>query len=359
MSQRNTLRELFDYNDWANAKVLGLCAGLPDQQLDRTHAMGLETLRRTVHHLWAAERIWLDRWKSLPKPALAEMPAGMPVAELGRRFDETARERNAFLDQAGAARLREPLAFTDIKGNPHSFPLGDLALHVVNHGTHHRAQAINMLRRAGARLPPGLDYLFFRLERPTVQQDPATVARFRAMGFSVSDSCSDPPLFEPDRIRSYYAYSDWAFSLVLRAAEGLSDAQLDQPFEMGLGTLRKTLLHVRDAEEWWLQTWTQSSGPGFPRLPETTGLAELRALAAQTSEGRMRFLDRCSGDDLQRPVTARPNEATRVSVRIGESMLQLPGHGTHHRAQAANMIRQLGGTPPALDYLRKLRESAA
>ena len=34
--------------------------------------------------------------------------------------------------------------------------------------------------------------------------------------------------------------------------------------------------------------------------------------------------------------------AGTIHFRIGESMLQLASHGTHHRAQAINMLRQSG-----------------
>ena len=54
-----TLRELFIYNDWARDKVMELATELPDAPLDHAHEIGMATLRKTLHHLWAAERIWL------------------------------------------------------------------------------------------------------------------------------------------------------------------------------------------------------------------------------------------------------------------------------------------------------------
>jgi len=36
--------------------------------------------------------------------------------------------------------------------------------------------------------------------------------------------------------------------------------------------------------------------------------------------------------------------------RIAESVMQLPAHGTHHRAQALAMLRALGADAPTISY---------
>ncbi|NUQ49181.1 MAG: hypothetical protein HUU27_04585, partial [Phycisphaerae bacterium] len=61
--------------------------------------------------------------------------------------------------------------------------------------------------------------------------------------------------------------------------------------------------------------------------------------------------------ELQRPVNAATTPGRTLAVRMGESLLQLCGHGTHHRAQALNMLRHLGGRTPGLDLVTWLREA--
>jgi uncharacterized damage-inducible protein DinB len=39
-------------------------------------------------------------------------------------------------------------------------------------------------------------------------------------------------------------------------------------------------------------------------------------------------------------------------------MIQLCGHGTHHRAQLINMLRHSQCSPPACDYIVWVRETA-
>ena len=121
---------------------------------------------------------------------------------------------------------------------------------------------------------------------------------------------------------------------ILDSVEGLSDDRLDRPFEMGPGTLRKTLLHVRDAEQWWCDNWTRGPQSSFPNSPPDTSVADLRARFEQTVAARREFLAGVDDEALQRTTQARPGGATVLSVRLGESMLQLCCHGTHHRADA-------------------------
>jgi uncharacterized damage-inducible protein DinB len=47
-----------------------------------------------------------------------------------------------------------------MRGNPWRQPLGQLVLHVVNHGTHHRGQVSAFLRMMG-HVPPKLDLVTY------------------------------------------------------------------------------------------------------------------------------------------------------------------------------------------------------
>jgi uncharacterized damage-inducible protein DinB len=55
-------------------------------------------------------------------------------------------------DEAAQAEV----SYTDVRGAPWRQPLGQLVLHVVNHGTHHRGQVSGFLRTMG-HVPPKLD----------------------------------------------------------------------------------------------------------------------------------------------------------------------------------------------------------
>lgn len=345
-----TVREAFRHNDWANARLFDFAADCTDDELDRPFEMGPGSLRRTLFHLWEAERIWLDRWTNQAPATFGTQDAALPLAEIRQRLEATAAARERFCDDLPPDGGARRVTFTTSKGETVTLPLGDTLLHVANHAIHHRAQALNMLRRLDHKRPAGLDYLFMRGECPTLVIPEDHKRAWRQRGFAVADHVSAPAAFDRDTLREYFHYSDWATARLLDAAAPLADDQLDRPFEMGLGTLRLTLTHIRDAESWWLGHWTGRGDGQFNRLPATTPLGALRDLLAETIAGRNAYLGSIDDATLLEPVTVEALPDLTITFRIGESMLQLPGHGTHHRAQALNMLRRLGAELPDINY---------
>jgi uncharacterized damage-inducible protein DinB len=359
------LHELFHYNDWADAVLFAAAAPLSAEQLDRRFEMGFGSLRATLHHIWGAEQTWLNRWAGVPRERHAAQFDNKTVElpELADWYRSTAAARNDFLASAAAGDgLDQLITYQTMRGDTFTHPLGRLALHVCNHGVHHRAQAINMLRHVGVK-PARLDYIFMRLIEPTITPSAEQIARLRDVGFDPKTEPTPAADLAVSDVRLYFAYGDWAQREVLGRARLLDDAALDRPFEMGLGTLRKTLLHIRDAEQWWLENWRSAEACRPPalweKLAEDTTLDRLASLSDETAAARNALLDRSSGADLQRIVKGCPRPGVELALRMGETMLQLCTHGTHHRAQAVNMLRHLGAEPPALDLALWMRQDAS
>lgn len=354
--QNSALRELFVHYDWARDKLMTLASELSDEQLDRRFEMGPGSLRDTLRHLYGAERIWYERWQGAQQPQFPRARTISAMSDLWQAFRDLATTRNAYLDTLGEADLQRLVTYTNPEGETHAFPLDDLMLHVCNHGFHHRAQALNMLRHVGVK-PPGLDYLFMKIEQPTVGYDRPTRAKLRELGLDAGETTVPPVRLDLDTIGAWFRYCDWATDRLHAIAEKLGDEQLDREFEIGLGRLRKTLLHIRDGEQWWYENWTAGPDSAFQDLPEATPVSELKTLYHGIAEQRNAYLGQLSNDDLQRVVTAEVRPGVKLSFRLGESLLQLCGHGTHHRAQALNMLRQLSAAAPALDVADWLREA--
>jgi uncharacterized damage-inducible protein DinB len=155
---------LFEYNAWANARVLGAVEPLSSEELLRDLGNSFPSVRDTLAHNLSAEWIWLRRWHGeSPSAALpaAEFPS---VANLKDRFAAVERERHTFLESLSEERLATPFTYRDLAGNPHSLLLVHSLQHVVNHGTYHRGQITTMLRQLGKK-PVGTDMSRFYLDR--------------------------------------------------------------------------------------------------------------------------------------------------------------------------------------------------
>lgn len=336
MPRIDTLRDLFAHHDWAMDKLLAVAAGLSDAQLDQPFDMGPGSLRATLNHVWSAERVWLDRLVGAANPRFRAKADGVSIAQLTGEFRDTTAERNLLIVQQSDATLQGDVRYNNLRGEPMTNAFGDLLLHVYNHGVHHRAQMVNMLRRLSVKSPePGLDYIFYR------------IARWR--------EGASPAIVDLATARDYLSYADWAQGQVLAVAVELSDEQLDRSFEMGLGTIRKTLQHIRAAEQWWLENWLIGCDNPFPESPDALPVRELAAITAETARMRNLLVARSSESDLQRIITITPRPGVTRSFAIGETMVQICCHGTLHRAQVLNMFRQVGARVPGLDLVIKVR----
>lgn len=136
-------------------------------------------------------------------------------------------------------------------------------------------------------------------------------------------------------------HNRWANRQLLAACDGLTDEQLDTPFEMGLGSLRPTVTHILGAMRGWtdvlartpMRDRIESGGPYGPaRWNELEPIVDAELTAAALSG---------SPDDvLQAERAGKMYEFVRSHI-----VVHITTHGVHHRAQCLNMLRRLSVEP--------------
>jgi uncharacterized damage-inducible protein DinB len=109
-----------------------------------------------------AQDLWYGRVAGTDHAAL-DLWATDSLRGCAERLAASTRRWAALLDDCDDA-LDAPVAYTNSSGTAFETPLQDIVLHVVNHGTHHRAQIALLLREAGI-APPATDYIFFRRDQ--------------------------------------------------------------------------------------------------------------------------------------------------------------------------------------------------
>jgi len=115
---------------------------------------------KLMSHLLAAQQIWFNRCNSLAVTGVILWPA-WPIEILSRITDENHDKWIDFLAQVDEKDFDEMISYKNLKGDPFENKLRDILAHVINHGTHHRAQAGQQLITAGADKLPVTDYIFF------------------------------------------------------------------------------------------------------------------------------------------------------------------------------------------------------
>jgi uncharacterized damage-inducible protein DinB len=164
--RRDNILHLFAYNTWANERILAAAAGLSEAEYT-ADVPGLShgSVRATLVHTLAAEIIWRRRCVEGVWPTTLLQAADVPTfAVLRQRWaaeDAALRQGVAGLtDEALAA----PLAYKTTRGAPMTDTLWLILLHVLNHGTQHRAEAAVALTAFG-RSPGDVDLIVYLREK--------------------------------------------------------------------------------------------------------------------------------------------------------------------------------------------------
>ena len=158
-------------------------------------------------------------------------------------------------------------------------------------------------------------------------------------GLEVGQAQSVPCPWNASVAKRLFQYGDWATEKVLSFVAETSPESLDREFNMGHLSIRKTLLHLLDAETWWVANWT--SGPGsFPQSATDMSIREISERWAATRKSRDQFIETVDDQQAQCVVGILAG-GPPTNFLVGESIYHLAIHGTHHRAQLINMCRHV------------------
>lgn len=151
---------LYKYNQWANHKILNAAANISLEQFlaDATYPHG--GLRGTLVHALFAEWIWRNRWEG-NSPTFRIKPDEFPTFQaLRERWLAEEKRLMDFVESVTDEQLNCPFQYKNTKGVPLEHILWKAMVHVVNHGSQHRAEAAALLTDFGCS-PGDVDMIYF------------------------------------------------------------------------------------------------------------------------------------------------------------------------------------------------------
>jgi len=163
---RGTIDRLLGHNAWATALLADRCRALSPQQFARRFEIGPGTLQRTLLHIVGAMRRWADRiGDRAVRPSVEDEVNAPTPDEIIAILDETAADLAAVVGCVVDEDRLDEIMEHRIRGRdePFRFTRGTAIIHVLTHGVHHRAQALNILRRLGVEDLPDLDAIEWEL----------------------------------------------------------------------------------------------------------------------------------------------------------------------------------------------------
>lgn len=145
----DTFALLYDYNYWAHGKVLQHVAPLSDEQRNRQFEYSIGSIHEQLVHVMSAEWIWFERLNgNIPEAMLA--PKDFTTLEAVRtRWNEIEANARNFIDGLSEKRLSQTIVYRTTRGTSHEQTVAGILLHVINHGTDHRAQILQLIHQLG------------------------------------------------------------------------------------------------------------------------------------------------------------------------------------------------------------------
>ena len=151
---------LFDYNYWARDRQLKAVATIPTPELSRPLGGSFPSLLHHLVHIMEIESLWLQRFQGVARPSMRRAAEFPDVTAIATRWAEVEGELRPYVNRLVDADLERVVNGRFTSGASFAIPLGDLLIHVVNHGSYHRGQVTTLIRQLGF-TPAPVDFTVF------------------------------------------------------------------------------------------------------------------------------------------------------------------------------------------------------
>ena len=159
------LLTLYDYNYWANGRILQAAAQVAPAEFVAPRSFSHGGLRGILVHTLSAEWVWRTRFQEKVYPAKLLAETDFPAfADLQARWQQEERAMRDYVNGLTDEQINGPMFYRTLNGAPYEHPLWQLLLHVVNHGTQHRGEAAALLTELG-HSPGDIDLTMYMREK--------------------------------------------------------------------------------------------------------------------------------------------------------------------------------------------------
>ncbi len=316
----------YAYNEWANNRILKAAENVSAEQLRAANDLGWGSLLGALVHTLDAEFGWFNFLFERGPDEILKAESFADVGALSRRWaqqNEVTRECLDSLEDGDLSRVHS----RERNGKTYNWVLWQALVHVVNHGTQHRAECAALLTGFG-HSPGDMDFTLF----------------LNSQG--ISSSASDK--INRQDIELLFRYNDWANERILATAEQVTGEQLSAAHDFGWGSLRGALVHLMDAEYHWRNLLKSGDHVKWLQPEDFPDVAAIRARWAEERAAFWRYFESLSAEDLS-GIISYQGDVMRHRV-LWHCLAHVVNHGTQHRAECAALLTGFGHSPGNLDF---------
>lgn len=150
----------------------------------------------------------------------------------------------------------------------------------------------------------------------------------------------------------YAGYHNWANGLLLDLIKSLPETQQRQEVRSSFNSLYSTLLHMLDAENIWWQRMKLQEHVTRPSESFTGNMKELSNRLILQSRQWQEWIVAASEPQILHEFKYQNSKRESFKQPVYQVLLHIFNHGTYHRGQLVNILRQLGVEKiPQTDYI--------
>lgn len=148
------------------------------------------------------------------------------------------------------------------------------------------------------------------------------------------------------------AYNFWANQLLLEAINQLPEEKQRQEVASSFSTVYKTVLHMWSAESIWWQRRKLLERLYIPAENFNGDMRELSSQLLNQNKQWNEWIAAANEHQLQHVFQYQNSKKEQFKQPVYQMLMHVFNHGTYHRGQLVNMLRQLGVEKvPATDFI--------
>ena len=116
----------------------------------------------------------------------------------------------------------------------------------------------------------------------------------------------------------------------------------------------KLMAHLLGAQQIWVSRCKGENiltGPIWPDWSADT----FKQIIHENHNAWLSFLNSLADDDLEKEIVYRDMRGNEFSHKLADMITQVTNHGTHHRAQIGQLLKEQGKNLPITDYIFYIR----
>lgn len=143
-------------------------------------------------------------------------------------------------------------------------------------------------------------------------------------------------------LQQYAAYTIWANQRLFECISGLTEEQIDKEITSSFPSIRKTILHMWDAESIWWQRLKLAEHIDRPSESFNGDFSELSKKVMAQAKQWEEWISQATDNQLNHVFAYQNTKKEQFKQPVYEMLLHIANHGTYHRGQLVTMLRQLG-----------------